>query len=504
MKYERKYERKYEMKCERKYKRKKVQKTLAVVLLLVFLLTPMAAAASGDNSSRDVVLMALSQMGYVEGKNEYTKYGVWYGLPNSYWCDMFVSWCASAADISTDIFPHNASCTAHVNTFKAMGCFHDSAVRGGDYIPQQGDLIFFYKPLQYPKGNMAVHVGIVLYVENGYVFSIEGNSAANRLDCIDRFLLDPTVTNPSVPPSYVLVNQYPLDNPRTLGYASPNYADRTPLEGLYGFVDLGAYKDRGNDYIKLHENGIMYATSSHTYSPHHGMTRGDFVASLMKLYKLSGGGTVGTQPFADVDASNSHYDAIMTARILGLLPETEDNQFHPDTYISGADVQEIIDNTLAYLGLPSQKFTFSSGDFTGYGDYTIRADIANALYALMQSKPDTIPLAPTAFTGSITVSGVEQQWDAVEAHDTCFVPMEALRTVFPNLRASESATGFAPAQDAPLLIFRSNLSYNGNSGEAAMFKRDGKLYVSLVDAMRVVGQVVQPVDLYRIDGVSSA
>ncbi len=52
----------------------------------------------------DFVQTALDEVGYEEGSNNYTKYGVWYGLPNDVWCVMFVSWCANEAGILTESY----------------------------------------------------------------------------------------------------------------------------------------------------------------------------------------------------------------------------------------------------------------------------------------------------------------------------------------------------------------------------------------------------------------
>lgn len=73
------------------------------------------AYADGDASR--IIAVAVSQIGYLEkrsnasledftanaGSNNWTKYGAWYGIngPDGLWCDMFVSWCAWAADQNT-------------------------------------------------------------------------------------------------------------------------------------------------------------------------------------------------------------------------------------------------------------------------------------------------------------------------------------------------------------------------------------------------------------------
>lgn len=64
-----------------------------------------------------IVQVAISQIGYKEGKNNDTKYGNWYGLKNQPWCAMFVSWCANQAGIPANIIPKFASCTQGFKLF---------------------------------------------------------------------------------------------------------------------------------------------------------------------------------------------------------------------------------------------------------------------------------------------------------------------------------------------------------------------------------------------------
>lgn len=341
----------------------------------------LAASTARSGSAAKVVQTALSQVGYTEQANEFTKFGQWYGLSNAYWCDMFVSWCGNQAGVSPNVFPASASCTAHVGKFKEMDRFFSSASRGGSYTPQPGDLLFFYDPIQRPQGTVSGHVGLVLYVENGFVFTVEGNTLANRLDCLDTFLLDDRWSSYQ-PADYVSVNFYPLNDRRILGYGSPNYADRTATVHK-GFVDLGPYADRAAIFTELTQKGLFPATSSHTFSPRHGMTRGDFIVALAKVCGLTTPHTP-TASYHDVAAGSPYYDAVAAARSCGIIGELADNKFIPDTYISGSDAQTMISRALSYLGQPNQTFPFSRGDHPAYGEYTIRADLASALYTLSQ------------------------------------------------------------------------------------------------------------------------
>ncbi|MDE7262154.1 MAG: CHAP domain-containing protein, partial [Oscillospiraceae bacterium] len=247
-------------------KQKYLLRAIAAGILAVMLL-PASALAS---DSAGVVSAALEEVGYTEEAKEHTKFGEWYGYPNSYWCDMFVSWCAMKGDVPKEQFPRHCSCTEHVKLFTKLGRYRNSAARGGEYIPQQGDVIFFYDDLNHSDGKVSNHTGLVLYVENGYVYTIEGNALTNRLDYASSevsALLDDALD----PPDRVVVNYYPLDAPHIHGYGIPAYDAQTPL-ALEGFVDLGKYRESADVYQYLCDAGVMAPTSAHTFSPEHGMT----------------------------------------------------------------------------------------------------------------------------------------------------------------------------------------------------------------------------------------
>ncbi len=119
-----------------------------------------------------IVSIALNEEGYVEGNNNYTKYGVWYGkkygkeFENGAWCAMFVSWCANQANIPTTIIPEYASVAAGRQWFEKNSVFKYKE----EYTPKTGDIIFFLS-------NGASHTGIVVDYRNGTVYTIEGNTS---------------------------------------------------------------------------------------------------------------------------------------------------------------------------------------------------------------------------------------------------------------------------------------------------------------------------------------
>lgn len=84
------------------------------------------------------------------------------------WCACFVSWCAEQCGyIDAGVIPKFSLCSDGVAWFDQRGQFMD-----GSYVPASGDIIFFDWGVNGDVG----HVGIVEYVQNGRVYTIEGNS----------------------------------------------------------------------------------------------------------------------------------------------------------------------------------------------------------------------------------------------------------------------------------------------------------------------------------------
>ena len=119
-----------------------------------------------------IVAVALSQLGNVGGE----PYWSWYGFGSRVeWCACFVSWCANQCGyIETGVIPKYAGCVNGVNWFKDRGQWADN-----DIEPAPGMIIFFdwdNKGSSGPQDGESDHTGIVERVEDGIVYTVEGNS----------------------------------------------------------------------------------------------------------------------------------------------------------------------------------------------------------------------------------------------------------------------------------------------------------------------------------------
>lgn len=93
----------------------------------------------------------------------------WYGFGSRVeWCACFVSWCANESGyIDTGVIPKFAGCVLGSQWFMDRGQWQD-----GSFEPSAGHIIFF----DWEGDGVTDHVGIVEWVENGTVYTVEGNS----------------------------------------------------------------------------------------------------------------------------------------------------------------------------------------------------------------------------------------------------------------------------------------------------------------------------------------
>ena len=121
------------------------------------------------SSDEQIVSVALSQVGNVGG----TPYWSWYGFESRVeWCACFVSWCANECGyIDTGIIPKFASCQNGMLWFQTRGQWLP-----GTAEPTPGMIIFFDWDNESGQDGLPDHVGIVQKVENGTIYTIEGNS----------------------------------------------------------------------------------------------------------------------------------------------------------------------------------------------------------------------------------------------------------------------------------------------------------------------------------------
>ena len=170
--------------------------------------------ATGD-MRYDTVAIALTQLGYhegdsdddfdglnLEGDRNYVEYNRMYGQVDnnegngvSYgyaWCAAFVTWSLRQARVPFNSAINSISCSGMTDWYVRNDAFEPA---GNGYTPFTGDIIMFSN-----DGFSPSHVGLVLGVYDGEVYTVEGNNGAN-----------------------VGIHSYALDSDYIYGYCLPKY-----------------------------------------------------------------------------------------------------------------------------------------------------------------------------------------------------------------------------------------------------------------------------------------
>lgn len=158
----------------------------------------------------DIVDRALQELGK-KGGEEYWR---WYGFTwRVDWCAIFICWLAKQLGILKDnIIPKTPSVTVMKNLFIKLGKWH---YRDG-YTPKRRDLIVFDWDMD--KSNGMAHIGIVIEVKNGRVYTVEGNSSDT-----------------------VRLRDYSLTDGRINGYCSPDYPSEEVVKKESWMHELGKW-----------------------------------------------------------------------------------------------------------------------------------------------------------------------------------------------------------------------------------------------------------------------
>ena len=144
---------------------------------------------------QDLVDVAVREIGYRENPDGSTKYGTWCGIGNASWCHAFISWCANECGYIKDgTLPKTGAC----ETGRQWFIHRDEYQPKGSYEPLPGDIVYF----RHGSETVSHHAGVVEFVENGILHTIEGNSGG-----------------------IVKRRNYPLNADRIMGYGTPAYPD---------------------------------------------------------------------------------------------------------------------------------------------------------------------------------------------------------------------------------------------------------------------------------------
>ena len=227
------------------------KKLFAVVLTMAALLVLFCPAASAEYENtyvntgdmrKDIIGVALTQVGYTEGPNNDTKYGDWMNLSNHPWCGIFVSWCARQADVPTSVLKTNG--IANPSYYGLEYYTID------EYTPRPGDLFF-------KKG--FTHVGFVYTVGSSTFTTIEGNTGNSSSG--DGWAV--MIQTRKLSDYYFSPVNYPTDDNHNY---QRHYEDQHPHKEYYACADCSSTYTTGKNVYLENCKTCRQENCTHTYN----------------------------------------------------------------------------------------------------------------------------------------------------------------------------------------------------------------------------------------------
>ncbi|MPM09080.1 hypothetical protein SDC9_55396 [bioreactor metagenome] len=147
------------------------------------------------------------------------------------------------------------------------------------------------------------------------------------------------------------------------------------------FADVGtnyAWADTAISY--LYEEGVIIGSGDGKFYPASSVSRGDFILMICRALGFT---TSDSGNFADVSPKSYYYNAIATAKALGIVQGSGSN-FYPDEGLTRQDAAVIIARAMKTAGVPIGSGL--SGDLTGFSDKDDISDYAaDAMASLVKA-----------------------------------------------------------------------------------------------------------------------
>ena len=142
----------------------------------------------GNSFNTALVNVALQEVGYTHGD----KFWKWYGYDERVeWCAVFVSRAVNEVGVLNTAIPKFSGVGTGIDWFKERGQWEEKASER-----VQSEWLIFFDWEQDGKPN---HVGIVNHVENGMIYTVEGNSTDDGVRKKIYFIDSPVIYGFGVP-----------------------------------------------------------------------------------------------------------------------------------------------------------------------------------------------------------------------------------------------------------------------------------------------------------------
>lgn len=331
----------------------------------------------------DVILIALSQVGYHEGDSDadmdgwnlggsenFVEYNRLFckleGIWGYAWCAAFVSWCQFQAGIPAEIDCSEVSCPRMINEILKPQGLYKTCESG--YTPIIGDLIYFKNAT---SNAVSTHVGLVIGVRDGYVYTVEGNGGER-----------------------VARHKYALDDSYIVGYGALKYETKEGTD--YSVFSLEEDSAKPGKFVVTADSLNVRAGAGTSFSILGALKHGDEVEVLKfneNWGKIDFKGKEGWISASYLRSSEVNVFTIYYKVGEGKMKLTQQRRFYDKEAVITDEVPTLEGNT--FLGWATEK----GGEvvYTAGASYTADEDVT--LYAVWDPAILTVTFAD--YDGSV-------------------------------------------------------------------------------------------------------
>jgi uncharacterized lipoprotein YddW (UPF0748 family) len=170
------------------------------------------------------------------------------------------------------------------------------------------------------------------------------------------------------------------------------------------------FSDVGQEYFwavksidELYEKGIIKGSGNGRFNPGDSTTRGDFILMLARALNLE---SAFTDNFKDVPEGSYYYDAIGSAKVLGIA-KGDGSLFHPDAVITREDMMVIVARALEAAGIKLDKagaeYLAKYNDASQISGYAVEAVASLTKAGFIQGSGTTVNPKGTAIRAEVAV-----------------------------------------------------------------------------------------------------
>ena len=176
----------------------------------------------------------------------------------------------------------------------------------------------------------------------------------------------------------------------TVTFSTSHFSRYIVKENKVTFSDLDKHEWARLNVESMAAKGIITGVPGGKFAPANTLTRAEFAAMIVRLYKLED--ATATNTFSDVKSTDWFYKAVLTASKAGIVNGLPDGRFDPNGKVTREQMAAMVARALVSvkgkdLTADAGKYTAKFGDKGTISSFAVNESNLVAKYGIMSGKP---------------------------------------------------------------------------------------------------------------------